>query len=168
MPLNSAAGALSGALLAVEPAHQHRDWVRERIDDYGHDDRILLLTGSLMPAHYYYKAQKLRSMLREQVLEAFSRYDVLVLPTAGKSAQPIEDDPPVTSKATASRLPFLFTRLFNLASCPAMSVPCGFDERGLPVGLQIGGRPGSDSALLRVGHAYEQATEWHTRRPAAV
>jgi aspartyl-tRNA(Asn)/glutamyl-tRNA(Gln) amidotransferase subunit A len=49
-----------------------------------------------------------------------------------------------------------------------MSVPCGFDERGLPVGLQIGGRPGSDSALLRVGHAYEQATEWHTRRPAAV
>jgi aspartyl-tRNA(Asn)/glutamyl-tRNA(Gln) amidotransferase subunit A len=168
LPLNSAAGALSGALLAVEPAHQHRDWVRERIDDYGHDDRILLLTGSLMPAHYYYKAQKLRSMLREQVLEAFSRYDVLVLPTAGKSAQPIEDDPPVTSKATASRLPFLFTRLFNLASCPAMSVPCGFDERGLPVGLQIGGRPGSDSALLRVGHAYEQATEWHTRRPAAV
>ncbi len=168
LPLNSAAGALSGTLLAVEPAHQHRDWVRERIDDYGHDDRILLLTGSLMPAHYYYKAQKLRSMLREQVLEAFSRYDVLVLPTAGKSAQPIEDDPPVTSKATASRLPFLFTRLFNLASCPAMSVPCGFDERGLPVGLQIGGRPGSDSALLRVGHAYEQATEWHTRRPAAV
>ncbi len=168
IPLNSAAGALSGTLLAVEPANQHRDWVRERIGDYGHDDRVLLLTGSIIPAHAYYKAQKLRSLLREQVLDTLSRYDVLVMPTSGRGAQPVEDDPPVTSKATASRLPFLFTRLFNLASCPAMSLPCGFDDRGLPVGLQIGGRPGSESTLFRVGHAYEQATEWHNMRPAAV
>ena len=106
-------------------------------------------------------------MLRQQVLEAFEQYDVLVLPTAGRAAQPVEDDPPVTSKETASRLPFLLTRLFNLASCPAMSVPCGFDDRGLPVGLQIGGRPGSEETLFRAAHAYEQATDWHTMRPTA-
>ena len=167
IPLYSASVALSGALLAAEPALNHKEWVRERLNEYGHDDRILLLTGSLLSAHHYYKAQKLRAMLRQQVLEAFEQYDVLVLPTAGRAAQPVEDDPPVTSKETASRLPFLLTRLFNLASCPAMSVPCGFDDRGLPVGLQIGGRPGAEETLFRAAHAYEQATDWHTMRPTA-
>lgn len=167
LPLSALAGAVSGTLLAVEPANNHAHWVRDNLADYGHDDRILLMTGSVMPAHYYYKAQKLRELIRRQVLDALSRYDALVFPTAGKTAQPIEDDPPVTSKATASRLPFLFTRLFNLASCPAMSVPCGFDDNGMPVGLQIGGRPFSEETLFRIGHAYEQATEWHTRRPTA-
>ena len=168
LPLSNVAGPISGALLAVEPANNHSNWVRERIDDYGHDDRILLLTGSVIPASYYYKAQKIRELIRRQVLDALGSYDALVFPTAGRGAQPVEDDPPVTSRETSSRLPFLFTRLFNLASCPAMSVPCGFDDRGMPVGLQIGGKPFSEEALFRIGHAYEQATDWHTRRPAAV
>ena len=167
LPLSALAGAVSGTLLAVEPANNHSAWVKESLSEYGHDDRILLLTGSVMPAHYYYKAQKLRELIRQQVIETLSRYDALVFPTAGKSAQPIEDDPPVTGKDTASRLPFLFTRLFNLASCPAMSVPCGFDDRRMPVGLQIGGRPFSEETLFRIGHAYEQAAGWHTMRPPA-
>ena len=168
LPLSAIAGPISGALLAVEPANNHAKWVHENIDDYGHDDRILLLTGSIMPARHYNKAQKVRELIRRQVLDALGNYDALVFPTAGRGAQPIEDDPAVTSKETSSRLPFLFTRIFNLASCPAMSVPCGFDDRGMPVGLQIGGRPFSEETLFRIGHAYEQATDWHTRRPAAV
>ena len=168
LPLAAVAGPISGTLLAVEPASNHAKWVHENIDDYGHDDRILLLTGSVMPARYYNKAQKIRELIRRQVIDAFGSYDALVFPTAGRGAQPIQDDPAVTSKETSSRLPFLFTRLFNLASCPAMSVPCGFDDRGMPVGLQIGGKPFSEETLFRIGHAYEQATEWHTRRPAAV
>ena len=168
LPLSSIAGPISGALLAVEPANNHAKWVHENIDDYGHDDRILLLTGSVMPAHYYNKAQKIRELIRRQVIEALGSYDALVFPTSGRGAQPVEDDPPVTSKETSSRLPFLFTRLFNLASCPAMSVPCGFDDRGMPVGLQIGGKPFSEETLFRIGHAYEQSTDWHTRRPSAV
>ena len=165
IPLSMDAGVASAVLLAVEPALNQQDWIKERIEDYGHDVRILLLTGSLLPAQAYYKAQKLRTMLRRQVLEALEKYDVLVLPTAGKGAQPLEDDPPITSKETASRLPFLFTRIFNLASCPAMSLPCGFDERGLPVGLQIGARPEGEETIFKVAHAYEQATQWHTMRP---
>ncbi len=168
LPLSSLAGPVSGTLLAVEPANNHAKWVRENIGDYGHDDRVLLLTGSVMPAQYYNKAQKLRALIRQQVLDALGRYDALVFPTSGRGAQAIEDDPPVTSKGTSSRLPFLFTRLFNLASCPAMSVPCGFDDRGMPVGLQIGGKPFSEETLFRVAHAYEQATDWHTKRPRAV
>ncbi|HIB12974.1 MAG TPA: Asp-tRNA(Asn)/Glu-tRNA(Gln) amidotransferase subunit GatA, partial [Dehalococcoidia bacterium] len=51
------------------------------------------------------------------------------------------------------------------AGCPAMSVPCGLDDRGLPVGLQIGARPGAEETIFKVAHAYEQATEWHIMRP---
>ncbi len=168
LPLSAVAGPISGALLAVEPANNHAKWVRENLSDYGHDVRVLLQTGSVMPASYYNKALKIRELIRRQVLGALESYDALVFPTSGRGAQPIEDDPPVTSKETSSRLPYLLTRLFNLASCPAMSVPCGFDDRGMPVGLQIGGKPFSEETLFRIGHAYEQATDWHTRRPAAV
>tara|TARA_B100000446_G_scaffold80114_1_gene75789 strand:+ start:477 stop:1883 length:1407 start_codon:yes stop_codon:yes gene_type:complete len=165
VPLSMDAGIASAVLLAVEPALAQKDWIKDQIQDYGHDVRILLLTGSLLPAQAYYKAQKLRTMLRQQVLDSLEKYDVLVLPTSGKGAQPLEQDPPITSKETASRLAFLFTRIFNLASCPAMSVPCGFDDRGMPVGLQIGARPGAEETIFKVAHAYEQATAWHTMRP---
>ena len=165
VPLAMDAGVASAVLLAVEPALAQQDWIKDQLQDYGHDVRILLLTGSLLPAQAYYKAQKLRTMLRQQVLDSLEKYDVLVLPTSGKGAQPLEQDPPITSKETASRLAFLFTRIFNLASCPAMSVPCGFDDRGMPVGLQIGARPGAEETIFKVAHAYEQATAWHTMRP---
>ena len=165
VPLSMDAGVASAVLLAVEPALAQKDWIKDQIQDYGHDVRILLLTGSLLPAQAYYKAQKLRTMLRQQVLDSLEKYDVLVLPTSGKGAQPLEQDPPITSKETASRLAFLFTRILNLANCPAMSVPCGFDDRGMPVGLQIGARPGAEETIFKVAHAYEQATAWHTMRP---
>ena len=165
VPLSMDAGVASAVLLAVEPALAQQDWIKDQLQDYGHDVRILLLTGSLLPAQAYYKAQKLRTMLRQQVLDSLEKYDVLVLPTSGKGAQPLEQDPPITSKETASRLAFLFTRIFNLASCPAMSVPCGFDDRGMPVGLQIGARPGAEETIFKVAHAYERATAWHTMRP---
>ena len=165
VPLSMDAGVASAVLLAVEPALAQQDWIKDQLQDYGHDVRILLLTGSLLPAQAYYKAQKLRTMLRQQVLDSLEKYDVLVLPTSGRGAQPLEQDPPITSKETASRLAFLFTRIFNLASCPAMSVPCGFDDRGMPVGLQIGARPGAEETIFKVAHAYERATAWHTMRP---
>jgi len=165
IPMAIDAGVASAVLLAVEPALAQQNWIKEHIQEYGHDVRNLLLTGSLVPAQAYYKAQQLRTVLRQQVLDALEKYDVLVLPTAGKGAQPREDDPPITSKESSSRLGFLFTRIFNLASCPAMSVPCGFDDRNMPVGLQIGARPGGEGTIFKVAHAYEQATTWHTMRP---
>ena len=165
IPLAAHANAISGALLAVEPAVNMRDWVRERIHDFGHDNRIGLLTGSLVPAQAYYKAQKLRTLLRNEVLVAFETYDVLAMPTSGRQAVPLTEDPPVTSKETSSRLSFMRTNTFNLASSPAISVPCGFGGRGLPVGLQIAGPPGGEEMVFRVAHAYEQNTDWHTMRP---
>ena len=168
IPLSIDAGVSSAVLLAVEPALAQKEWLNQNIDEYGHDVRNLLLTGSLIPAQAYYKAQQLRSMLRQQVLDSFNQYDALVLPTAGKAAQPIMEDPPITSKESSSRLRFLFTRIFNLANCPAISVPCGFDDSSMPVGLQIGALPRGEGTLFKIAHAYEQATPWHTRRPKEV
>ena len=165
IPLTTHANPISSVLLATEPASNMGDWVRGRLQDFGHDNRIGLLVGSIIPAQVYYKAQKLRSMLRQQVHEALETYDVLIAPTSGKVAPKPHDETVVTSKETTSRLPFMLTNTFNLSSAPAISVPCGFGGQGLPIGLQIGGHPGSEATLLKVAHAYEQATTWHTMRP---
>ncbi len=169
IPLTAHANAISSVLLAVEPAQNQQDWIKNRIQDYGHDNRIGLLTGSLVPAQAYYKALKLRSLLRQQVREALENYDVLVSPTSGRTAVPrLEHDPVIASKATSGRLPFMRTNTFNLASAPAISVPCGFSSDELPIGLQIGSRPGAEQIIFKLAHAYEQSTPWHTMRPATL
>ncbi len=167
IPLTGHAGTIAGILLAAEPAtnHLHLGWLKDRFQDYGHANRIGLLTGTVMPAQAYYKAQKLRSLLRLQVQEALETYDVLISPTARTSAPRLGDDAVITSKEMAARLPYVLTRPFNLASAPAASVPCGFSAEGLPIGMQIGGRPFAEETVLKVAHAYEQNTPWHTMRP---
>ena len=165
IPLTAHGAVLSQVPLVVEPALNMREWVRDRLQDYGHNNRIGLLTGSIFPAYAYQKAQKLRTMFRNQVHEALEQYDVLVTPTSSVAAQPIVEDPVRTSKEDAAPLGYLQTRTFNLASAPAVSINCGFSDEGLPIGLQIGGRPGADQTVLNVAYAYEQATNWHARRP---
>ena len=165
IPLTAHGAILSQVPLVVEPALNMKDWVRERLQDYGHNNRIGLLTGSILPAYAYQKAQKLRTLFRNQVHEALERYDVLVTPTASVAALPIVEDPVRTSKEDAAPLTYLQTRTFNLASAPAVSIPCGLSDEGLPIGLQIGGRPGADQTVLNVAYAYEQATTWHQQRP---
>ncbi len=161
IPLTRHARIISLASLMVEPASTHREWIKDRLQDYTFGNRVGLLTGSVMPAQAYYKAQKLRSLLRQQVLEALERYDVLVLPTIGKPAQDIEN----YNRTLLMRRTYLLTFTFNLANAPAISIPCGFSSQGLPIGLQIGGRPSGDATVLKVAHAYERNTPWHTMRP---
>lgn len=114
VPLTQHANVISAVLLAVEPALKHRDWVKTRLQDYGHDNRIGLLTDSLIPAQAYLKAQKLRSLLWQQILETLKTVDVLISPTSGRAGVAIQDDPVITSKETTSRLPFMRTNTFNL------------------------------------------------------
>ena len=161
LPLSKYSTILTPVILVVEAASTHVGWIKERLQDYCHTNRIMLLTGSVMPAQVYYKAQKLRNLLRQQVLDALERYDVLVFPTLGNPAQRIED----WEKQPRS---FRLTPMFSQASAPAMTIPCGFSSGGLPIGLQIGGRPGHDATVLKVAHAYEQNTQWHTMRPPTV
>ena len=168
LPLTAQAVPISNVYSVVEWAVNHRARIKDRLKDYGHVNRIGLLTGSIIPAQAYYKAQRLRSLLTEQVLDALETFDVLVTPTIGRPAQRVQqDDPVITSKETAWRLPYLLTHSFALAGAPAISLPCGLSSQGLPIGLQIGGRPGGEETVLKLAHAYEQHTAWHTMKPPA-
>ena len=164
IPMTVHAGTISGAI-RVEAPTNYRELVRNRLSEIRHDNRIGYLTGSLIPATAFYKGQKLRSLLRQEVLAALQTVDALVLPTAGVAAQKVEPDPVIDSKEKANRLPYLLTTAFSLASIPAISICCGFTTEDLPIGLQIGGKPYDESTVMKIAHAYEQSTEWHTRRP---
>ena len=165
LPLAIHGGTLSYALTNTEASVTYRDWLREKLHGFGHANQVGLLTGSILPAHAYYKAQKLREMMRREVLGALESCDVLILPTSKSCAPPVGQDAVITSKEMARDQPPVMTRPFNLAGAPAISVNCGFNSEGLPIGLQIGGRPFDEPTVLKVAHAYEQHTPWHTMRP---
>ena len=165
MPVTAHCGTMGTVLINTESAAVYRDWTRDRLQEFSRSNRTVLLSGSIMPAQAYYKVQKLREMLRQEVLAAHSTYDVLILPTARRCAPPVDEDKPLTSKQSVRDLALVMTRPFNLAGTPAISINCGFNSQGLPIGLQIGGRPFDESTVLRVAHAYEQHTPWHTMRP---
>jgi aspartyl-tRNA(Asn)/glutamyl-tRNA(Gln) amidotransferase subunit A len=164
IPLAANAGTISGAI-RVEAPVTYRDLVFNRPQDLGHDNRIAYLANTIMPASYYYKGLRLRTMIRDQVLAALDGIDLLLSPTTGVAAQLLEPDPVIDSKAATGRIRWLLATTFSLANVPALSVPCGFTATGLPIGLQIAGRPFDESTVLRAGHSYEQETEWHSRRP---
>jgi aspartyl-tRNA(Asn)/glutamyl-tRNA(Gln) amidotransferase subunit A len=165
------AAAVTRAILAVESASLHRDWLRTRLHEYDHNVQLDFLTGAIMPAQLYYRAQKLRGLIRAQVLAALQTVDVLVLPSSSEPAPLLPIRPGIKSKEEARQRMAgrrSLTGMFNLANVPALSVPCGFaavEGQDLPMGLQLVGRPFEDGLLLRVAHAYEQETPWHTRRP---
>ena len=171
IPLLETAAAVGRALIAVESAAIQHDPIRTRLHDFDHNVQVGYLTGSVIPAQLYYKAQRLRELIRGQVFEALKKVDVLALPCSSEAAPLILSASGLRSKEEA-RLRMSgrrsFTGVFNLASVPAVSVPCGFvsvDAKDLPIGLQLAGRPFEDGLLLKVAHAYEQSTTWHTRRP---
>jgi aspartyl-tRNA(Asn)/glutamyl-tRNA(Gln) amidotransferase subunit A len=171
IPLMPSAAAVTRAIIGVESASLHHNWLRTRLHDYDHNVQIDFLTGAIMPAQLYYKAQKIRALTRQQVLAALEHVDVLVLPSSSEPAPLLPKEAGLKSKDEARQRMSgrrSLTGVFNLANVPALSVPCGFVSVGgkdLPIGLQLAGRPFEDGLLLRLAHAYEQVTPWHTRRP---
>lgn len=164
VPLAAHAGPINGGI-RVEAPTTYRRLLRDRPQDIAHDNRIGYLTNAIMPAAYYYKAVQLRTLLRAQALQALQDVDLLLSPTAGVPAQPLAPDPEITGRENVNRTPYLLTTVPSLANIPALAVPCGFSDEGLPLSLQLAGRPFDEATVLRAGHAYEQATQWHTRRP---
>ncbi len=127
--------------------------------------RIMLGTYALSAGYYdayYLKAQQVRTLIKSDFDAAFREVDVIASPTAPTTAFKIGekvDDP------LQMYLSDVFTLACNLAGICGISLPCGFDGEGLPIGLQIMGPAFGEESILRVAHAYEQATEWHTYRP---
>ena len=149
------------AIMLPEALTYHQKWMSERPDDYGDDVRYRLELGATFLAVHYVQAQRLREMAVEAWrAEVFSKVDLIATPTTPITARPIEEgDLQVTFNLIR------FTNPLNFLGVPAISVPCGFTSEGLPVGLQLGGRWWDEATILRAAHAYEQATDWHQRRP---
>ncbi len=155
------------AVILAEAASIHEDWVRDRPGDYGPETLDLLRQGLFVTATQYLRAQKVRALLLHAMEELLRPYAALVLPTTPIVAPAIEQKTVTFGGRDVEVRGLLtrFTRLINLVGLPAITVPCGFGADGLPVGLQIVGRPMDERTILTLAHAYEQATPWHTRRP---
>ena len=130
--------------------------------------RRRMLAASLLPTALYLKVEQFRNLLRDQVRSALQRVDVLLGPTAPSPAARIDAARAITW--TREDLFRLYERAshtsgFSLASVPALSVPCGFTRAGLPIGMQIVGRPFDEATVFRVGDAYERTNPTHDRRP---
>jgi aspartyl-tRNA(Asn)/glutamyl-tRNA(Gln) amidotransferase subunit A len=145
------------ARIARESPHALQPAVRARLE-----------VGFHITAHDYLQAARLRARLvRTFVREVFALVDVLVAPTIPEPA-PSYDAVKAGSTEEVLRRMGRFSRLtrpWNLLGVPVLSVPCGFSATGLPLGLQIAGRPFDEATVLRAGHAYEQAAGWWRRRP---
>jgi len=140
----------------------------ERTRQFGFGDevkrRIMLGTYALSAGYYdayYLKAQKVRTLIRREFDQAFEKYDALVTPTSPtvpfKIGEKMED-PLQMYLSDVCTLPI------NIAGLPAISIPAGFSD-GLPIGMQLIGKPFGEETILRIAYAYEQATEWHKRKP---
>lgn len=127
--------------------------------------RIMVGTYTLSAGYYdayYLKAQKVRTLIKQDFEAAFDRVDVLVCPTAPTTAFKAGEK---TEDPLSMYLGDLMTIPVNLAGLPGMSVPCGFDENGLPIGMQLIGKVLREDQLFQVAYAYEQSTKWHLRKP---
>ena len=170
MPLAEKTGYITRAITHVDRVSLRPQWLRERPQDYSHITRVAFTTANLIPAQAYYKAQKLRSMVRQQVLGLLEEVDVLIQPTSGHPANVIDLDFKVGSQDQAKRALAAggFRGPYSLSGAPALSILCGFTsdgDGGLPLAMQIAGRPFDEATVLRVAHAYEQAVSWNKRVP---
>ena len=127
--------------------------------------RIMLGTYALSAGYYdayYSKAQRVRALIKRDFDEAFQSCDLIVTPTAPTTAFKLGEK---TQDPLQMYLSDIYTISINLAGLPAVSLPCGFDPEGMPIGMQIIGEHFDEATILRVAHHYEQATEWHKRKP---
>jgi aspartyl-tRNA(Asn)/glutamyl-tRNA(Gln) amidotransferase subunit A len=151
-----------------QPADLLEMYQKSRREGFGVEvkRRIMLGTYALSAGYYdayYLKAQKVRTLIRRDFEQAFERCDVIATPTSPTAAFKLGAK---TQDPLQMYLSDIFTISVNLAGLPAISIPCGFTKTGLPIGLQLIGKPFDEATVLKVAHAYEQATDWHRRKPA--
>ena len=167
LPYFELCAAAAAHITLVEAASYHEPHVRTRIQDYGDDVRLRLYSARNFLATDYVKSQRARGLLQQSLTEAFGQADVIVTPTLPAFPPPIGEFF-VRSGDMREHVIDAFIRFnnpFNLTGLPAVSVPCGFGSAGLPVGLQIVGRPFGEAAVLRLAHAYQTQTDWHKKHP---
>ncbi|MEK6243187.1 MAG: Asp-tRNA(Asn)/Glu-tRNA(Gln) amidotransferase subunit GatA [Pseudomonadota bacterium] len=152
---------------AKEYADLNDMYRRTRAEGFGTEVKRRILIGTYVLSHgyydaYYLQAQKVRRLIAKDFTQAFTRCDLIMGPTSPSTAFPLgakSDDP------VQMYLNDIFTIPAPLAGLPGLSIPCGFDGKGLPVGLQIMGNHFAEAKMLGAAHRYQQATDWHLRAP---
>ncbi|MPZ45141.1 MAG: amidase [Betaproteobacteria bacterium] len=153
--------ACNRTILTSEAFAVHETWLRERPQDYGAFARERIMAGAFVRAADYINATRLRRKLMQEFHALFDRIDVALTASSMDPACRIDDPQAVEyTYARQARAPF------NVTGSPAVSVPIGFSGAGLPLAMQLVGKPFSEALLYRVAHAYEQACGWHQRHPA--
>jgi aspartyl-tRNA(Asn)/glutamyl-tRNA(Gln) amidotransferase subunit A len=163
-------GLLVGiTILLAESSMYHRRWVRERPDEYQQGTRILIQLGEALPATHYLTAQRVRALIKQRTKQAFRAHglDAMIAPTMPITTVPVAEMEHIDESGESPRTRILHHSFSaNVTGQPALTIPCGFDRDGLPIGVQLVGRPFGESTLFRTARAYERGHDWHKRRPA--
>jgi aspartyl-tRNA(Asn)/glutamyl-tRNA(Gln) amidotransferase subunit A len=169
LPEFAAIDAAGTHVIAAEAAALHGNWLRTRSADYSPQVRARLERGLAIPAARYIDALRLRAPALAAFSEAvFARADVLHAPCLPIPTPTIAETD-VGGAGNMDRTLALLTRFmrpFNYLGLPSLALPCGFVASGLPVGMQLVGRPFAEDTILRLGHAFQRATDWHRRAPS--
>ncbi|MBI3635179.1 MAG: amidase, partial [Candidatus Rokubacteria bacterium] len=159
--------AASFAIVASEALAYHAEWLRTRASEYQADVRERLRIGAFISGMHYVRGQQVRALFRAEVDAALAKRDVLLAPATPIPAPRVGERTVAVDGATVEVRSSLIrlTRPFNFSGHPACALPCGFTPEGLPLGMQIVGRPFDEATVLRAADAYQRVTDWHTRRP---
>jgi aspartyl-tRNA(Asn)/glutamyl-tRNA(Gln) amidotransferase subunit A len=158
LPHSCYGSSASWTIAYTESFAFHRANFFARSRDYTHAFLHKITGAACLTAEEGVTAQRLRQVITAEFLEALAEVDVIVTPTTAYAAYPIGGSSPQADMRS-------LTRPVSLTGLPALAVPCGFTSSQLPVSMQLVGRAWEESTLLRIGHAYEQAAGWYTRRP---
>jgi aspartyl-tRNA(Asn)/glutamyl-tRNA(Gln) amidotransferase subunit A len=151
-------------MVGADAAAYHRDRLSEHPDWFGEDVRERLEIGRALSSTDYSLARRKQAEGRNWTNEIFREFDILMLPTTPITAPMIEGSDAIAQARQLTR----FTAPFNLTGLPALSIPCGFDSKGLPIGLQLVSGAWKESSVLRAGRALENATNWHNLPPKGI
>jgi aspartyl-tRNA(Asn)/glutamyl-tRNA(Gln) amidotransferase subunit A len=151
---------VNSGILAAEAFTYHQPTLTSHPELYGRRFVSRIRDGALLSAADYITLLRGRALIKRRMAELMQEIDIFAMPTSTHPAETFAEE-----EATPSFKRTSFTRPFNITGQPAISIPGGFSSAGLPIGLQLVGRPFEDATVLRAAHAYEQATDWHHRRP---
>jgi aspartyl-tRNA(Asn)/glutamyl-tRNA(Gln) amidotransferase subunit A len=153
---------------AAEYADLVEMYAKSRAEGFGAEVKRRILVGTYVLSHgyydaYYLQAQKIRRLIADDFVAAYTDCDIIMGPTSPSTAFRLGEK---AADPVQMYLSDIYTIAVNLAGLPGMSIPCGFDRHGLPVGLQLIGDYFAEARMLAVAHQYQRVTDWHARRPA--
>ena len=166
-PMFNQSQAISSTVLMSEDTAYHRDLLEKDGHQIYEPVRQRLEAGLFISAAEYLRAQQARTIFDNQGRRLLDDVDLLAGPTEPVTAPRIMASKVMAGEQEVGVVGALtqYTRPYNINGFPAISVPCGFSDENMPIGLQLAGKPFDELSVLRAAHAYEQATDWHTRRP---